>query len=449
MKSEWSLTTLGKVATNESRRFNFHNKDKVVFINTGDVLEGKFIKSDYIDSQGLPGQAKKAIKPNDILFSEIRPANKRNAFVDFDSANYVVSTKFMVIKASALISVKYLFLVLTSNIMLRELQQIAESRSGTFPQITFDAVSHIPINLPPLPTQKSIAHILSTLDDKIELNRKMNQTLESMAQAIFKSWFVDFAPVHSKAGVSSEDELDKVANDLGISRKVLDLFPSEFEESELGLIPKGWEQDVLSTHISIIKGKSYKSSELEESQTALVTLKSFLRGGGYRIDGIKPYTGKYKEEQVVMPGELIMAYTDVTQVADVIGKPALVLEDENIDTLVASLDVGIVRASSERLNKMYLYQLFKTTKFQGYILGYTSGTTVLHLKKNWADSYTVLLPHEGLMSRFNNIAQGLFETFRLNAEQNKTLQKTRDILLPKLLSGELDVSNLNLGLSDD
>jgi len=337
--------------------------------------------------------------------------------------------------------------VISSNIFQKYIDIYATGT--TIKNMGLKSMRDFTFNLPSSDTQKTIAHILSTLDDKIELNRKMNETLESMAQAIFKSWFVDFDPVHAKAGASSEDELDKVAKDLGISREVLDLFPSEFEESELGSIPKGWEQDVLSTHISIVKGKSYKSSELEESQTALVTLKSFLRGGGYRADGIKPYTGKYKEEQVVMPGELIMAYTDVTQAADVIGKPALVLEDENIDTLVASLDVGIVRTSSERLNKMYLYQLFKTAGFQGYILGYTSGTTVLHLKKNWADSYTILLPHERLMSKFNSITEGLFETLRLNVEQNKILQKTRDTLLPKLLSGELDVSNLDLGLSDD
>ena len=119
----------------------------------------------------------------------------------------------------------------------------------------------------------------------------MNQTLEEMAQALFKSWFVDFDPVHAKANASSNADYDQIAKELGISREVLDLFPDEFEESELGMIPKGWDIANLANHIEVIKGKSYKSSELQESRTSLVTLKSFLRGGGYRTDGIKPYTG--------------------------------------------------------------------------------------------------------------------------------------------------------------
>jgi len=103
----------------------------------------------------LPGQAKKAISKNDILFSEIRPANGRFALVEFDSDIHVVSTKFMVLSLiSKEVYLKYVYLILTSNLYLSEFQRIAESRSGTFPQITFDAISYLPISLPPLPIQK-------------------------------------------------------------------------------------------------------------------------------------------------------------------------------------------------------------------------------------------------------------------------------------------------------
>jgi len=260
-----------------------------------------------------------------------------------------------------------------------------------------------------------------------------------MAQALFKSWFVDFDPVHLKARCKNDAELERGARELGISKEVVELFPSEFEESELGMIPKGWSYDSLANYISVTKGKSYKSAELGESTTALVTLKSFLRGGGYRTDGIKPYTGKYKDEQVVQPGELIMAYTDVTQAADIIGKPAIVIKDESIDTLVASLDVGIVRVKSQAVNIMFLYHLFKTKRFQGYILGYTSGTTVLHLAKGWFDSYKILLPKQEIMDTFNKLVKPLFKQLQLNIEEESSLQKTRDTLLPKLLSGEIEV----------
>jgi type I restriction enzyme S subunit len=210
------------------------------------------------------------------------------------------------------------------------------------------------------------------------------------------------------------------------------------------MIPKGWEVENIAKHIKVVKGISYKSSELQASKISLVTLKSFLRGGGYRTDGLKPYTGTYKPEQVVKAGEMVIAYTDVTQAADVIGKPAIVLDDEEADTFVASLDVGIVRTTTDKVNKMYLYQLFKTPSFQGYILGHTSGTTVLHLSKSWLDSFNMLIPTNKLMREFGNITQPLFDRFNENIQQIRTLQKTRDTLLPKLLSGELDVSEIAL-----
>ncbi|WNL17286.1 restriction endonuclease subunit S [Aliarcobacter cryaerophilus] len=310
--------------------------------------------------------------------------------------------------------------------------------------LTISSLKELEIPLPSLSTQKKIAHILSTLDDKIELNRKMNQTLEEMASAIFKSWFVDFDPVHAKANCTDEADLEIIAKELGISKEILDLFPNEFEESELGMIPKGWEVINLSEHIEVIKGKSYKSDELQDSKTALVTLKSFLRGGGYRTDGLKPYIGSYKKEQVVKPGEMIIAYTDVTQSADVIGKPAIVLDDENIDIFVASLDVGIVRIKTDDINLMFLYQLFRTPSFQGYILGHTSGTTVLHLSKSWLENFVSFVPNNILMRKFQDITQPLFDKFNENIKQSRTLEKTRDTLLPKLLSGEIDVSALEI-----
>ncbi len=305
------------------------------------------------------------------------------------------------------------------------------------------------LTFPPLSIQNKISNILSTLDDKIELNKKINHTLESIAQAMFKSWFVDFDPVHAKANANSEDEYDAIAKELGISREILDLFPSEFEENEMGLIPKGWGFNNLSDFISVVKGKSYKSSELQPSSTALVTLKSFLRGGGYRLDGLKQYIGKYKNEQIVEPGELIIAYTDVTQNADVIGKPAIVIHDKNIETLVASLDVGIVRIIKEHFPLSYLFYYFKTELFQNYILGYTSGTTVLHLSKNWIENHNILTPPQKMIRQFDGFCRNVFHQLNENIQEVQILEDIKTLLLPKLISGEIDVSNLKLEPEND
>jgi type I restriction enzyme S subunit len=153
------------------------------------------------------------------------------------------------------------------------------------------------------------------LDDRIELLRQTNATLEAIAQALFKSWFVDFDPVRAKAEGREPEGMDAAT---------AALFPSEFEESELGLIPKGWSIRAVGDVTTITRGRSYKSSELADSDTALVTLKSFNRGGGFRRDGFKPYTGPFKPEQEVFEGDCIVAHTDVTQQAELIGRSALV-----------------------------------------------------------------------------------------------------------------------------
>lgn len=266
MVSDWKELTLGEIAQNISRPFKFKDFEEVTFINTGDVLEGQFLHSNRVSKIGLPGQAKKEIQEGDILFSEIRPANKRFALVDFDPKGYVVSTKFMVIKKIfENIDDRFFYILLTNKITLHEFQRIAESRSGTFPQITFDAVAYFPVKIPPLPEQKAIAHILGSLDDKIELNRQMNETLEAMAQALFKSWFVDFDPVIDNAlaaGNAIPDELlERAEQRQAIEKKdnsdIQNLFPNAFEfTEEMGWIPKGWGVSKLGEYIEVKRGGS-------------------------------------------------------------------------------------------------------------------------------------------------------------------------------------------------
>ena len=212
--NEWQKVKLGDLIESISVKHSF-NKNKLIFLNTSDILEGKVLHNNYSDIEGLPGQAKKSIKKDDILFSEIRPKNKRFAYVDFDSDDYVVSTKLMVLrKKSNNINNRYLYYYLTSDKTLNYLQTIAEGRSGTFPQITFNELKIIEIDLPPIEEQEKIANILSSLDDKIELNNKMKKTLEEMAQSLFKRWFVDFEfpnedgePYKSSGGEMVDSEL--------------------------------------------------------------------------------------------------------------------------------------------------------------------------------------------------------------------------------------------------
>lgn len=279
--------------------------------------------------------------------------------------------------------------------------------------------------------QLAIARILGTLDDKIDLNRQMSETLEAMARALFKSWFVDFGPVRAKAE----------RQDTGLPREIAELFPDRLVDSELGNIPDGWEVESLGDVAEAVKGRSYKSAELAESTTALVTLKSFARGGGYRPDGLKAFTGTFRPEQVVRPGELIVACTDVTQAAEVIGRPAIVQPDSRYSTLVASLDALIVRPTCGSIGRAFLYFLMRTDPFVDHTFAHTTGTTVLHLAKNAVPSFSFVCPPSELVGAFESIARPALERVRLIGEEAGSLISLRDALLPKLISGELRVKD--------
>ncbi|MGN2622251.1 restriction endonuclease subunit S [Stutzerimonas balearica] len=300
---------------------------------------------------------------------------------------------------------------------------------AVMPKLTQGNLNRIEVPCPPRAVQDAIVAVLGSLDDRITLLRETNATLEAIAQALFKSWFVDFDPVHAKAEGRQPEGMDTAT---------AALFPGSFEESELGLVPKGWGIKSVAEVAEVVKGKSYTSKELADTHdTALVTLKSFARGGGFRLDGFKPYTGSYKPAQVVVPGDLIIAYTDVTQAAELIGKPAIVIGVEDYQTLVASLDVGIVRPDTQKVSRQYLYGLFRTDSFQSHTFAHTSGTTVLHLAKDGVGSYQFSCPPSEIIQSFSVITDALSQRCQNNIDQVRNLTQLRDTLLPRLISGQL------------
>ena len=170
---EWKECTIGDVCNTISDTYRGNAKD-VVLINTSDVLEGKCLNHQKTPNKNLKGQFKKTFQQGDILYSEIRPANKRYAYVNFAPKDYIASTKLMVIRHNNKITPQYLFYILTNDVIIRELQMIAESRSGTFPQVTFSELANFSISLPPISQQKEIVAVLKSFDSKIDLNRRIN-----------------------------------------------------------------------------------------------------------------------------------------------------------------------------------------------------------------------------------------------------------------------------------
>ncbi len=295
---------------------------------------------------------------------------------------------------------------------------------STMPKLTQGNLNRIQVPLPPLDEQRAIAEVLGALDDKVELNRQMNHTLEEMASALFKSWFVDFDPVVAKADGRRP---------FGMDAATAALFPARMGASA----PEGWPAVSLSSLLHGTKGRSYTSANLNDSsETALVSLKSFNRGGGYRRDGLKGYRGPYKPEQVIHPGDVIVALTDVTQQADVIGRAAIVEEDANYKTLVASLDVLIARPASG-VPRQFLYWLLRSSEYVDHILGYANGTTVLHLDALGLDHFVTTRAAPPVLAAFQERAGAWYDLQAANTRESRTLTALRDTLLPKLLSGEV------------
>ena len=193
--AEWVECTIGDLCDTISDTYK-GNDENVILVNTSDVLDGKVLNHIQVPNKNLKGQFKKKFKKNDILFSEIRPANKRFAFIDFeDTSNYIASTKLMVLRHNAKVLPEYLFAILKSNYILAELQHLAETRSGTFPQITFTSeLAPMKVNLPDKKTQKQIVSILLSIEQKIDANESINNNLFEQMQALYKAWFVDFEP---------------------------------------------------------------------------------------------------------------------------------------------------------------------------------------------------------------------------------------------------------------
>ena len=444
--SDWKEYSLGDISRNISRRFDFNAYPNVVFINTGDVLNNQFLHCDISNVKDLPGQAKKAIKKGDILYSEIRPGNGRYLFVDNDLDNYVVSTKFMVIEPNAnIVLPEFLFLLLISNETTEYFKMIAESRSGTFPQITFDSVSSLSLNIPNKETQQKILDIITPLDDKIELNTQINQTLEQIAQALFKSWFVDFDPVRAKVQALSDGlslEQAELAAMQAISGKTPEeltalsqtqperyaelaetakAFPCEMVAVDGVEVPKGWNLKALDEIANYQNGLALQKFRPEDDEPFLPVVKIAQLRQGY-ADGEEKAKASIKPECIIDNGDVIFSWSGSLLVDIWCGGKA-------------ALNQHLFKVTSKRYPKWfyYFYTKYHLAEFQR--IAYDKAVTMGHIKREHLSAAKCVVPNDELLA--NKSLENILEKIIFNRLENFNLQNTRDLLLPKLLNGEI------------
>jgi len=315
-------------------------------------------------------------------------------------------------------------------------QLAAVMSQSTRNQVPITTQRKLSVVVPPLLTQQKIANILSTLDDKIELNRKMNQTLEEMAQAIFKSWFVDFDPVHAKANCTTDAELEQAAKELGISKEVLELFPSEFEDSELGLIPKGWEAKPLYETAEYINGAAFKVKDFSKNSTGLPIIKIVELKNG--ITSTTKYTNNdYKDKYHIENGNILYSWS---------GSPETSLDLFKWFGGNGLLNQHIFKLNFESNEQMHhTYYLLKAIKPLLIETAKQKQTTGLgHITVADMKRIKVPYPDDTILEYFSKTIEPLFQQSSQLLQEVDTLKETRNTLLPKLLSGELDVSDLDI-----
>ena len=293
-------------------------------------------------------------------------------------------------------------------------------KGATVGRIALNELGNFPIYIPDLKTQQSIATVLSALDKKIALNKQINARLEEMAKTLYDYWFVqfDFPDADGEPYKSSGGEM-------------------VFDETLKREIPKGWEVKNLGEHISIKRGISYKSNEIKDTGIPFINLNSFYLDGKFKFEGTKFFTGKTKNDDFISSGDLLIAVTDVTRNADIIGK-AFILPDLFNASPVMSCDVA--KISSSELNNFYLERLFNSDSYHEYIKYFASGTLVLHLDIkgiSWFDTY---IPPKILLDKFEDFCRDIHLRIVETEKQNYRLTQLRDFLLPMLMNGQVFVA---------
>lgn len=376
---------VGEVCSSISDTYR-EKKNMVTLINTSDVLEGRVLNHERVPNSNLKGQFKKTFQRDDILYSEIRPQNRRFAYVDFSPIDYIASTKLMVIRAKKdVVSPKYLYYFLKNSSTVAELQLLAETRSGTFPQITFSEVANLTIPVPSLAVQEVIVQTMQCLEDKITCNEQINDNLLDQAQTLYKQHFP----------YSVQDDL-----------------------------PDGWRIDTVGEIIEIHDSKRIPLSGADRMKMEKKIYPYY--GAASLMDYVDNY---------IFDGKYLLLGEDGTVVDDA-GYPIL----QYVWGQFWVNNHAHILTGRLGFNVESLYMLFKQTPVKSIV----TGAVQPKISQANLRSVQVVIPPEHNLKEYNDLVEPLFSVLRANEEECKSLAALRDTLLPKLMSGEIDVSDIQL-----
>jgi type I restriction enzyme S subunit len=383
--------------------------DDYPFITPGDMHQGKYARATQrsVSHQGAELLKRIQVPANSVCVSCIGWQMGEVIMTDKPSfTNQQINT----IVPNGKVEPSFLYYSLRPR--KQELLSLGATTGVRTPILNKSAFCDLKVKIPPLPLQRRIAGILSAYDEMIENNQRRIKILEEMARVLYREWFVNFRfPAHEKVLLV---------------------------DSPLGAIPKGWVVKMVGEVAETFRGRSYRSVDLaQEGGVPFLNLKCLDRDGGFRRSGLKRYRGEYGDTHVAKKGDIVIAVTDMTQERRIVARAA------SVPTL--GEDIGVFSMDLVRVEprppmpKSFLYCFLRFSSFADEVKQHANGANVLHLSPDRIRDYRFAVPTSELMFRFASLVGPSMELMDTLENQNENLRCTRDLLLPRLLSGQLDL----------
>ena len=398
MSNKYNITYIGDISNiNANSYSNSENWEYVNYLDTGNITKNKIDEIQYIDLSvdKLPSRAKRKVIKNSILYSTVRPNQQHFGFIYKQPENFLVSTGFAVIDVKPdIANPKFVYYYLTQDKITDGLHALAEQSVSAYPSIKPSDIGNVKIFLPDLPTQEKIVRILSSLDDKIELNNKINQNLEQQAQAIFKSWFVDFEPFGGK-------------------------------------MPEDWEESNLLEIANYLNGLAMQKYRPKNNEPYMPVLKIKELRQGFCDNTSDICTKNINDAYIINNGDIIFSWSGSLLVDIWCGGKC-------------GLNQHLFKVTSEKYNKWFCYLWTKYHLNKFIALASDMATTMGHIKRGELEKSKVIIPNKEDYQKINNIINPILNLIINNKIQNERLAQLRDTLLPKFMSGEIDVDRVEV-----
>ncbi len=406
---EWKEYKLGEILAEKGyirgpfgsalKRGELKNEGIAVYEQQHAIYESRIFRF-YIDSEKFKQMKRFAVSPDDIIISCSGTVGEVS-IIKKDDPIGIISQALLLLRVNKnIILPEFLRYFFKTSIGHNSIL----SRSSGSVQVNIAkraTIESIPINLPTLIEQDKIVSVLKSLDDKIENNRKINENLEQQAQALFKSWFVDFEPFRNQP----------------------------FVDSELGMIPEGWRVGNIYEYIDVIYGAPYQSSLFNSEGKGFPLI---------RIRDLKSFSPQFYTEEK-LPNTAYVIYGDVVAGMDAEFVPVIWRGETGVLNQRVCKFIG----KNKSISNYYIINVLRPEL--EYVQSYKTGTTVSHLGKSDIDKFRIITPPLDIITNYSNLVNPMLDEVVLRSKENLRLAQLRDTLLPKLMSGEINLDNIPQG----